>query len=46
MAKDKYTRNSILQLDELSHIKEALTLGAEARMDRGSTDNIYLETNS
>ena len=40
MAKDKYTRNSILQLDELSHIKEALTLGAEARMDRGSTDNM------
>ncbi len=30
-SKPKWTRGQILQMDEMAHIKEALTLGAEAR---------------
>lgn len=40
MTSDKYTRSSILNLDELSHIREALTLGAVARMDNGSAQSM------
>lgn len=42
MAKDKYTRSSILALDELSHIREALTLGAEARLKTGSDTDMNI----
>lgn len=31
---EKHTRSSILQLSEMSHVREALTLGAEARTAR------------
>ena len=35
MARPKWTRSQILEMPEMAHIKEALQLGAEARMAQG-----------
>ena len=39
-AKSKWSRGSILALDEMSHIKEALQLGAEAGVMQGKEFNV------
>ena len=35
--KPKHNRQSIIALDEFAHIREALTLGAEAGMAKGQS---------
>ena len=40
-SKEKHTRNSILNMGEMSHIREALTVGAEVRAQQGGKFDIW-----
>ena len=40
-AKEKWTRNSIMQLEELGHVREALEINADARAARGEKFDIW-----
>ncbi len=41
MATSKWSRQSILEMGEMSHIKEALTLGAESSAQQGQGFNVW-----
>ena len=40
-AKEKWTRNSIMQLEELSHVREALEINADRRAESGEKFDIW-----